>query len=109
MPEKVMDRDRVERLRRSRKIGADRGIERDGSALMLQQIEEAEDGPAKGMGRGVALYFICDDADAMHAELTSRGLDLKAPKVAYYGMNQLYVPEPDGYVICFESPTEPCK
>ena len=26
--------------------------------------------------------------------------------VAYYGMKQLFVPEPNGYSICFESPTE---
>ena len=41
----------------------------------------------------------------MYAELTSRGLRLDPPKVAYYGMKQLFVPEPDGYSICFESET----
>jgi catechol 2,3-dioxygenase-like lactoylglutathione lyase family enzyme len=77
-------------------------LERGGAAIMLQQAEE-EDGPAEGRGRGVAFYFISEDADAMHVELTSRGLRLDRPKVADYGMKQLFVPEPDGYSICFES------
>jgi glyoxylase I family protein len=53
----------------------------------------------------VAFYFVCDDAESMHAELTARGLSLDPPTVAYYGMKQLFVPEPDGYALCFESPT----
>ena len=76
---------------------------RGGSAIMLQQAE-AEDGPAAGRGRGISLYFVCDDADAIYAELTSRGLQLSSPVVAYYGMKQVVVPEPDEYYICFESP-----
>ncbi len=80
-------------------------MERGGSAIMLQQAED-EDGPAKGRGRGVSLYFICDDADAVYLELISRGLQLNPPSVAYYGMKQVVVPEPDGYYLCFESPTE---
>ena len=80
-------------------------MERDGSAVMLQQAEE-EVGPAEGRGRGVSLYFVCDDAATMYAELTGRGLQLHPPSVAHYGMKQLFVPEPDGYSICFESPTK---
>ena len=83
-------------------------MERGGSAIMLQQAED-EDGPAKGRGRGVSLYFICDDADAVYMELTSRGLQLSPPSVAYYGMKQVVVPEPDGYYLCFESPVESGK
>lgn len=82
-------------------------LSRDGASLMLQQADEAEDGPAEGRGRGVALYFVCDDADAMYAEFTARGLAVESPTKAYYGMNQLHVPEPDGYVVCFESPCTP--
>jgi uncharacterized glyoxalase superfamily protein PhnB len=81
---------------------------RDGSVIMLQEAEE-EDGPAKGFGRGISFYFVCDDADAMYAELTSRGLQLDPPSVAYYGMKQVVVPEPDGYFLCFESAVESVK
>jgi uncharacterized glyoxalase superfamily protein PhnB len=48
-------------------------MQRDGAAVMLQQ-DCAEDGPAEGRGRGVIFYFICDDADAMYAELCARGM-----------------------------------
>jgi uncharacterized glyoxalase superfamily protein PhnB len=81
---------------------------RHGSVIMLQEAEE-EDGAPKGFGRGISFYFVCDDADAMYAELTSRGLQLDPPSVAYYGMKQVVVPEPDGYYICFESPVESVK
>jgi len=80
-------------------------MERDGVTIMLQQ-EEDEDGPAEGRGRGVSLYFLCEDADAIYAELLSRGLKLNTPAVAYYGMKQVLVPEPDGYILCFESPVK---
>ena len=80
-------------------------LKRGGASIMLQQAE-AEDDPAEGRGHGVALYFVCDDADDVHAELTGRGLKLDPPTTAYYGMRQVFVPEPDGYSICFESRIE---
>ena len=81
-------------------------LTRDGASVMLQQAEE-EDGPATGRGRGVSFYFVCDDVDVLYEELLSRGLRLDPPVVAYYGMKQLFVPEPNGYSVCFESGTEP--
>jgi catechol 2,3-dioxygenase-like lactoylglutathione lyase family enzyme len=80
-------------------------IERGHSALMLQQALE-EDGPAEGRGRGVGFFFVCDDADAVHSEFRSRGLQLNAPEVAFYGMKQVFVKDPDGYELCFQSPTQ---
>jgi uncharacterized glyoxalase superfamily protein PhnB len=80
-------------------------LERDGSSIMLQAAE-AEDGPAKERGRGVTLYFVCDDVDAFFEEASSRGLRVDPPTVAYYAMRQLYVPEPNGYFVCFESPVD---
>ena len=77
-------------------------LKRGGASIMLQQAE-AEDGPADSNGRGVVFYFVCDDVDALYADLTKRGLDLNPPTTAYYGMRQVFVPEPDGYSICFES------
>ena len=69
---------------------------RDGSALMLQQACE-EDGPAAGRGRGVGFFFNCDDAATMHADFASRGLSVSPPQPAFYGMNQVFVTDPDGY------------
>lgn len=79
-------------------------LKRQRCSLMLQQ-GEAEDGSAVGRGRGVVLFFLCDDADALHAELTSRGMQLPQPQTAYYGMRQVELPDPDGYQLCFESET----
>ena len=80
-------------------------LERGNSSIMLQAAE-AEDGPAKARGRGVTLYFVCDDVDALYQEAVSRGLRVDPPTVAPYGMRQLYVPEPNGYFVCFESPVD---
>jgi uncharacterized glyoxalase superfamily protein PhnB len=77
-------------------------LKRGGSSLMLQQAE-AEDGPMENLGRGVCFYFLCDDADVLHAELTGHGLTLPPPQTAYYGMRQVYLTDPDGYQLCFES------
>lgn len=82
-------------------------LKRGGATLMLQQACE-EDGPAAGRGRGVGFYFLCDDANALHAEFSAGGLTLDPPKIAFYGMNQLFVRDPDGYELCFQNATETC-
>jgi glyoxylase I family protein len=76
---------------------------RDGASIMLQAAED-EDGPAALRGRGVTLYFVCADTDALVEELSARGLSLAPPTLTDYGMRQVFVPEPNGYVVCFESP-----
>lgn len=80
-------------------------LERDGSAVMLQQACE-EDGPSEGRGRGVGFFFNCNDAETIHAEFAARGLEVDPPKTAFYGMNQLFVTDPDGYELCFQSAVE---
>jgi len=53
-------------------------------------------------GRGVCFYIGCPDVDAAYEHLLARGIDVKPPKVAPYGMKQLYVRDPDGYNLCFQ-------
>ena len=77
-------------------------LERDGSALMLQLAND-EDGPPTGRGRGVCFYFNCNDVQPMFDEFLSRGLQVKPPEAAFYGMNQVFVTDPDGYELCFQS------
>ncbi|MBZ5606273.1 MAG: VOC family protein [Acidobacteriia bacterium] len=48
------------------------------------------------------IYFGAPDVDAVYDELRKKGLDLKPPKVAPYGMKQLYFHDPDGYNLCFQ-------
>lgn len=78
-------------------------LRRGGASIMLQQAE-AEDGPAQSRGRGVALYLVCDDVDALRQEFVDRGVALGEPEITEYGMKQVFVPDPDGYSVCFESP-----
>lgn len=78
-------------------------LERDGVSLMLQQAE-AEDGDVAGRTGGLSLFLLCDNVDALHNELATQGLPLDAPQDAYYGMRQLFVTDPDGYQLCFETP-----
>ncbi len=78
-------------------------LRRGGACIMLQQFDAPGlEVVAEGHD---ALYLICEDADAIFEELTGRGVDVKAPTVAEYGMKQLFVPEPDGRNLIFESPT----
>ena len=48
------------------------------------------------------LYFACPDLDGAYEFLRSKGVALDPPKVAPYGMKQLYLTDPDNYNICFQ-------
>ena len=50
------------------------------------------------------IYFGCQDVDAVYMLLCENNIEVKAPEIAYYGMKQLYVTDPDGYVLCFQWP-----
>ncbi|HWM91611.1 MAG TPA: VOC family protein [Thermoanaerobaculia bacterium] len=53
-----------------------------------------------------ALFFGCRDLDAVYAHLRAHGIDAQEPKVAPYGMKQVWLKDPDGYVICFQWPAQ---
>jgi catechol 2,3-dioxygenase-like lactoylglutathione lyase family enzyme len=48
------------------------------------------------------VYIGCPDVDGAYRFLLAKGLAVKAPKVANYGMKQLYLTDPDGFGICFQ-------
>ncbi len=50
------------------------------------------------------LYFGCPDVQAAYEELRRRGAPVQEPKVAPYGMTQMYFLDPDGYALCFQWP-----
>jgi uncharacterized glyoxalase superfamily protein PhnB len=54
----------------------------------------------------ICLYFGCTDVDAVYDELRSKLSGLKPPADAPYGMRQLYLTDPDGYGLCFQTPIE---
>src|ERR1700729_998104 len=50
------------------------------------------------------IYFACPDVEGAHATLSAHGIAASQPKIAYYGMKQTYVTDPDGYKVCFQWP-----
>lgn len=59
--------------------------------------------PAKVVAHGdTCLYFGCPDVDAAYQHLLENGVEAQPPRVAPYGMKQLYVRDPDGYMLCFQ-------
>ena len=48
------------------------------------------------------LYFGCPDPDEVYEYLKEKGIELEPPKVAPYGMKQLYLHDPDGYSLCLQ-------
>lgn len=76
--------------------------------LMLNTAYEAKHRPAQPDARRVAahqdtcLYFAAPDVDGVYGHLQEKGIKSEEPKVAPYGMKQLYLRDPDGYGICFQ-------
>lgn len=81
-----------------------------GSELMLNTAFEAHERPAVpdpariAAHSDVILYFDCEDVDAAYAYLRERHVAAKEPAVAFYGMKQVYLKDPDGYEICLQHP-----
>lgn len=83
-------------------------LARGGAAIMLQEFPRlGHDAwiPEGKVGEGVSLWFICEDALAIHAEITSRGIQASEPQVGN-GMWVTTLLDPDGYRIHFESPAD---
>jgi len=51
------------------------------------------------------LYLGCEDLDGAHTYLLAHGVRAEPPKVAPYGMKQVYATDSDGYGVCFQWPT----
>ena len=83
-------------------------LELDGSQLMLNTAYDPDDQPstpdaARWNGhKDTCVYFGCPDVDSAYDYLRSKGLELQPPKIAPYGMKQLYLTDPDGYGVCFQ-------
>ena len=80
----------------------------NGSELMLNTAYDEDQRPPVpdparvGAHRDVVIYFGCPDVDGAYAHLLGMGINVKEPKVAPYGMKQLYLTDPDGYLLCFQ-------
>jgi glyoxylase I family protein len=54
--------------------------------------------------RDTILYFACPDPDGCHRYLSSKGIHAERPGNAFYGMRQVHLTDPDGYMLCFQWP-----
>lgn len=83
-------------------------LELQGTQLMLNTAYDPDDQPASpeparwSGHQDTCVYFGCPDVDGAYDYLRSRGVELNPPKVAHYGMKQLYLTDPDGYCLCFQ-------
>jgi glyoxylase I family protein len=76
--------------------------------LMLNTAYEYGKRPASADPRRISahrdtgLFFGAPDVDAMYSHLRAKGIAVQKPKVAPYGMKQLYLLDPDGFSLCFQ-------
>ena len=79
-------------------------IEFQGAKLMLQVADKAQTQQVQTQtDGGIQLYFITDDVDSLYHHFLECGIDIKPPKIEFYGMKQLFLSDPDGRLLCFES------
>ncbi|MBE7637335.1 hypothetical protein GUA87_10800 [Sneathiella sp. P13V-1] len=79
-------------------------VELDGQQLMLQRTDSlGEDMPnAKQADQPIftgTIYFRDHDPKAVQKRATKDQI-IREPKLSWYGMNELYLRDTDGYVIC---------
>jgi glyoxylase I family protein len=84
----------------------------DGTTLMLNTAYDDDERPLapdpqhNAVHHDTCLYFACPDVDAAYKYLREKGVALKPPEIASYGMKQLYLHDQDGYNICYQWPSE---
>jgi glyoxylase I family protein len=87
-------------------------LQKSGVSLMLNTAYDDDERPAApnpahhSIHQETVLYFLCPDPQAAYEFLRSKGLQLDPPTIAYYGMKQVYVRDPDGYMLCFQCQAE---
>jgi catechol 2,3-dioxygenase-like lactoylglutathione lyase family enzyme len=83
-----------------------------GAEIMLNTMYESEHRPPQRDAKRTAthadigLYFACRELHSAYEHLRANGIRVKPPRVAPYGMRQLYFSDPDGYGICFQWPAD---
>lgn len=79
-----------------------------GAELMLNTAYDDDDRPQRPEPQRVSahqdtgLFIACPDVDAAYEHLHTKGVEVSKPKVAWYGMKQMYLKDPDGFGICFQ-------
>jgi len=55
---------------------------------------------------GCVLYLNAEDVHALCTELRAKGVEVADPEPQEYGLDQLWLRDPDGYQLCITSPTD---
>lgn len=76
--------------------------------LMLNTAYDAGERPARPDSQRLSahddtgLFIGCPDVDGAYNYLRGKEVEVSEPKTAWYGMKQMYLKDPDGFVICFQ-------
>jgi catechol 2,3-dioxygenase-like lactoylglutathione lyase family enzyme len=80
-------------------------LQRDGVSLMLQEPRNKEQFDGTEKGKGVSICFQCKDSLTLYHEFLKKNIEIKEPFVGNK-MWVVYITDPDGYRLDFESPTD---
>lgn len=78
-------------------------LQHGGAALMIQ-VDHDDSPISSTRGEGITLYFICESAEAVYNQAIERGIAASDIEIGN-GMKYTNIADPDGYSLCFESPT----
>lgn len=73
------------------------------ASVMLQEYRNLPS--SDHQGKGVSIYFMCENALVIYHDITSRGIAAEEPFVGN-GMWVIGMQDPDGYHLLFESVTD---
>jgi uncharacterized glyoxalase superfamily protein PhnB len=81
-------------------------LNRDGVRLMLSRAEGSRGGSNRSHKRvAIDAYFWVDGVDALYEEFTRNGANVTlAPTDRFYGLREIEVTDPDGYILVFGEP-----
>jgi len=82
-------------------------LDRDGVAIMFHAPprDHVERDVPKSAREYQVFYVNVTDAPALHQEFASRGVSVSPIRVAFYGMKEFEVRDPDGIWLWFGQPT----
>ena len=71
--------------------------------IMLQQITgDSTESERQPRDTGIELYLVTDDVQQLYEKFLVAGYKVSVPTVAFYGMKQIFLHDPDGRTLCFE-------
>lgn len=81
-------------------------LAQNGVEIMLQAVEypDADDAFLQGAHVGdsaVSFYCLVENADTLSEELRGKAEIVSGPRTSWYGMREVFIRDPDGYILGF--------